>query len=462
MQSAGLRRRPKDGSAIELGRVDGPATRRAKLMDNDDPGWTGLELLDGENADREGPGVEPPKFTVNLGHPPAQRYNHIVPHFRQQLSKTDFNGLFDDIIRSMAPPALAKCLHVLARIALRRVYTSEETAELRGISNAANISLHLLVAFNALLDLLLGCTSGGCRVEADEKHSSSKVDHGSPTSRVLHFRTLDWGMDALRQIVVELDFVLYENGPIVATSLTYFGYVGVLTGVRSNLSLSLNFRPHHDRTTFRKRLDFRIHQLLVLLGLRQSISSVLRGYLLMPVDDVGGQMESEEDLPPAGGGPRMSRILRHLALSPSTAAYLVFCTPQKVYCIEKDHRTASVRSSHDFLTAYNHDVKDEGDSLRVKEAALDLAGGPVSGMENLVRYSTERKTHLDLLWHRAVNIRRRKYKRRTHAVSMEDVLHMVRDVEISNEETHYAVLMDPERGKILWRRAYPADESESV
>ncbi len=47
---------------------------------------------------------------------------------------------------------------------------------------------------------------------------------------MVHIRALDWGMDQLRDLVVELDFVRFEGGPIVATSLTYFGYVGVLTG----------------------------------------------------------------------------------------------------------------------------------------------------------------------------------------------------------------------------------------
>jgi hypothetical protein len=39
-------------------------------------------------------------------------------------------------------------------------------------------------------------------------------------------------MDLLRQIVVQLDFVARDGGPVVARSVTYLGFVGVLTGVR--------------------------------------------------------------------------------------------------------------------------------------------------------------------------------------------------------------------------------------
>jgi hypothetical protein len=39
-------------------------------------------------------------------------------------------------------------------------------------------------------------------------------------------------MDPLRQVVVELEFVEKAGGPVIARSVTYIGFVGVLTGVR--------------------------------------------------------------------------------------------------------------------------------------------------------------------------------------------------------------------------------------
>lgn len=49
--------------------------------------------------------------------------------------------------------------------------------------------MHLLVAFNVLLDLFMGCTSGGAKLSVED--------------RMLHFRTLDWGMDPLRKVIVQ-------------------------------------------------------------------------------------------------------------------------------------------------------------------------------------------------------------------------------------------------------------------
>lgn len=90
------------------------------------------------------------------------------------------------------------------------------------------------------------------------------------------------GMDPLRELVVQLDFVR-ENQPgedgqggkeVLASSITYVGFVGVLTGVRKGLSASLNFRPVHNDSMLsreRRNLAFYVNHLLVLLGRRQSI-----------------------------------------------------------------------------------------------------------------------------------------------------------------------------------------------
>jgi hypothetical protein len=77
-----------------------------------------------------------------------------------------------------------------------------------------------LVALNTLLDLLMGCTSG-----------SARTQEGS-ISKMLHFRTLDWEMDALRHIVVNLEFIQSPSSKVIARSVTYVGFIGVLTGVR--------------------------------------------------------------------------------------------------------------------------------------------------------------------------------------------------------------------------------------
>lgn len=131
--------------------------------------------------------------------------------------------------------------------------------------------MHLLVCFNVILDLLMGCSSGGAAVQ-NNSNSNSKLG----AEKMVHFRTLDWGMLTLRRVLVQLDFVLEPDGEMVASSITYAGFVGVLTGVRKDLSISLNFRGVHDDShSFVANARYYGHLGMVLLGFRPSISSIL-------------------------------------------------------------------------------------------------------------------------------------------------------------------------------------------
>lgn len=76
---------------------------------------------------------------------------------------------------------------------------------------------------------------------------------------MLHFRTLDWGMDGLRKLVVRLEYV--KDGQRIGTTVGYVGFVGILTAVRKDLSLSLNFRPNRNCISFLSSLGFYFHLL---------------------------------------------------------------------------------------------------------------------------------------------------------------------------------------------------------
>lgn len=398
-----------------------------------------------------------PKFVVDLSLPPKNRYNHIVPHFRDSVTECNLPSLFDELLETIAGPRYGKALAAVARYTLRRVHSEEETAELTGISHAIGIPMHILVAFNVLLDLLLGCTSGGVR-------TLFTGATGKPT-RILHFRTLDWGMEQLRQIIVELDFVRFTGGPVIATAVTYLGYVGVLTGVRKGLSMSLNFRPYHAQDTDWQKFSFRWNQAMVVLGFRQSISSTLRKFLLDPSSDSDQQPEKSQETniirSDSVSDQYVENVLTKLSTSNSTAAYLIFCQPNRIYIVEKDNMSANIRESDTFLTAYNHDVKDEEDPSRLQEAVATLAEGEdATGMADLVGLSLTRNNHLQGHWRKRVRACQRRYKQRGDVVTMSDVIGFLEHEGISNPETHYAVIMDPEEGKVIWRRQYEV-ESES-
>jgi len=160
----------------------------------------------------------PPTYTINLGLPPEERYVELALEYQFQIE--DLITLFDEVVEMSGIRISIDRVKQIARLLLRRVHDSEQTKELRGISKATGVDMYLMVAFNVLLDLFMGCTSGGVKITEDG------------TEKMVHFRTLDWGMDVLRRVVVQLEYVEKEGGPIIARAVTYVGFVGILTGVR--------------------------------------------------------------------------------------------------------------------------------------------------------------------------------------------------------------------------------------
>lgn len=174
-------------------------------------------------------------YKIDLSLASSERYIDLAQIYGETLRS--LAGLFDDLIESIHPNISVKWVRGIAHLLPRKLYSWEETEEIRGISRVTGIALYLLVSLNVVLDLLMGRTSGAARSRAGQNESV----------KMLHFRTLDWGMGCLRNLIVQLDFVRSPNTEKVLTSsITYVGFVGVLTGVRKNLSVSLNFRPNHD------------------------------------------------------------------------------------------------------------------------------------------------------------------------------------------------------------------------
>jgi hypothetical protein len=333
----------------------------------------------------------------------------------------------------------------VAGLILRGVHSPTETDELKGIAEVTGLSMYLLVAFNVVLDLLMGCTSGGVR--------SARPGHLPGSTSMLHFRTLDWGMDPLRDIVVQLEYVRTKSAnpdQVVARSVTYVGYVGVLTGVRPNLSMSLNFRPIHNAHTRGGHFQFYFHHLLVLLGLRSSISSILRSYLF-----------SESEL----GQPKgLTWITSNLAPRHTTAAYLIFSDGDSTVTMEKDYSDAVTRRSSSFIVATNHD-RDPESSQADKQA---MERGPSAGvaqldaLRELLEESRDRMGCIERKWKKEVWNQNRQSRRSTSeavqeaavAISEVDVIRWVSDWPTTNETTHYAVVMDPKEGQVVWAHAY--------
>ncbi|KAF7356967.1 NAAA-beta domain-containing protein [Mycena venus] len=350
---------------------------------------------------------DPPTYCVDLSAPPEERYREICADYKHHLA--DIVPIYDDLLRVTGAP---RVLNFLAKSLLRRVYSSEENKEIRGISKVTGVPLHLVVAFNTFLDLFSGCSSGGVRV----------TDAGNGRENgVVHFRGLDWEMDPLRRLIICVDYV--RDGQTVARAVTYAGYIGALTGVRTGLSLSLNYRVRLGSPS--SLLSHRLHQAALLLGFRPSIPSVLRSILLSPS-------------PP----PSLASLARDLPRRPSTPCYLTFCTPSSILILEKDLVSAVTQTSDDFLAVTNHDVQMEGLTPDGWREFLKREG---PGHDPLLDDSIERKQCVSQIW-----------AKKGMGLKVKDVAHQLEVQPVQNESTHFSCVMDPavDGGGLLWVRSY--------
>jgi len=73
----------------------------------------------------------------------------------------------------------------------------------------------------------------------------------------VHIRTMDWGMDFLKPLTIQVEF--QHGGVTMFTCTTWAGYVGILTGMKPHgWSASVNFRSTSDGsfwTNFKKTLS---------------------------------------------------------------------------------------------------------------------------------------------------------------------------------------------------------------
>ncbi|RDD41403.1 Acid ceramidase [Trichoplax sp. H2] len=112
--------------------------------------------------------------------------------------------------------------------------------EIKGIAKAANIPLGEIVLYNIFYEIFSVCTS----VVAQDKNG-----------KIYHARNLDFGLflgwdfkrdtwlltEYLRPLVVNVDY--QRNGKTVYKSVSFVGYVGVLTGIKPGVaSVTINER----------------------------------------------------------------------------------------------------------------------------------------------------------------------------------------------------------------------------
>jgi hypothetical protein len=400
----------------------------------------------------------PTLYIIDLSLPPSQRYVKLATDLKLVIE--DLVGLFDDLLDQVELPK--KTFHFFAKCILRKLYSKEQTEELRGIHNVTRVPMYLLVAYNVLLDLFMGCTSGGVVVKERDGQG-----------RMCHFRTLDWGMPTLRRALVQLEFRNGSNGEAIARSINYAGFVGTLTGVRKGLSVSFNSRPYHnDDGSKRANAKFYSHLLFVLLGWRPSICTHLRD-LIIPKDEElkkkavqvkkkkGARIgENRQDYKYSYNS--LANIAKDFPSTPTTAGYLTFCDGTQTLILEKDRVTAKPLLSSSFLTVTNHDTSYDAPSsissdtpASTEHVARAKTHKLNPGMDILVEESMDRKGCMTQAW--ATRLKALKLKKKDGErgyVGLEQLKEWMLKYPVTNEQTHFVALMDPTEGVFRWVRMW--------
>ncbi|KAI3319720.1 beta subunit of N-acylethanolamine-hydrolyzing acid amidase-domain-containing protein [Xylariaceae sp. AK1471] len=396
-----------------------------------------------------------PSFTIDLAKAPRERYHEVVQVFGPRMRS--LTGLYDSLLSTfLASSWLRSCVTNLSKLCLRRVFDEEENEEIKGISAASGVPLYLLVALNNLLDLLLGCTSGAVPVSSSKSSRKTSDGISHHHTRLMHFRTLDWGMDELRDLLVVLEFVDSSSDHprrVIARSITYAGFVGCLTAVRKGISISLNHRPCHDCPGRRLRW----HQLLVLFGKRKSIGSIVRSFMLQPPQFVG---EAEEQA-------------TALTSIPSAPCYLVLCDGQEAAVIVKDYITGTVQSSRGFIAQTNHDPDDQKD-LRIQKNETPRQNrheviASSFQVEGWIKESADRLRCIQKRWDHLVqkseggkstiSIDTTDNSTAIPSVTEKTLRRWVSKYPTLNECTHFTTILDPVPGKIRWLMRGPLDNA---
>ena len=315
--------------------------------------------------------------------------------------------------------------------------------------------MYLLVAFNLLLDSFMGCSSGGIRTH----------NKGGSSSRMLHYRTLDWGMDELRQWTVRLQYVRSPSTEIIARTVTYVGHVGVLTGVRKGLSISLNFRAEHDTSPENRNRDYLKHIAGVLLGRKPSISTVLRACLFSSDSSTNRNMPSFKPK-----GSHLDTVIDAFGKTRTPACFVILSDGNETAVLEKELNSARVLRSGSFIAVTNsdaqHDKEDGQDAPPFKRLIEDAHLTDQKAMMNfMIEESVDRKRCMTAKWKEACEKYRSGHPGATDAdvsVSSDEVIEWMNVFPVTNECTHFSCVMDARSGDLVWcrRRLEPATPPE--
>ncbi len=164
-------------------------------------------------------------YKINLDLPPERRWSIIFDAFEDKLQsiKPILKSIIDVYIQNYS--FIFKCLVKSYRFFKKIMYEKE----LHFFAEKLDIDFEYILMLQLIYESSSCCTS-----------VVSKVDNN-----YVMFRTMDWPMDFLTDITVNLEFVKNNKTLFYATS--WIGYVGILTAtIPDKCSIAVNYRRTQD------------------------------------------------------------------------------------------------------------------------------------------------------------------------------------------------------------------------
>ena len=256
-----------------------------------------------------------------------------------------------------------------------------------------------------------------------------------------------------------------------SSQTTPFGQQQLISISRENLSISLNYRPIHlcQNSALKK------HQILVVLGFRPSISSIIRSVVFDPQKWTNSSSDGIDG---------KTTIVSHaemLSVVPSSPCYLTLCDGNQAVVLEKDLAHGRIKTSNHFLVQTNHD-SDHSSCCGGDGKGEDRPLVPHNDL--WLQDSTDRMDVIQRKWidHSTANAKQdQEYLNQAskngscissqlpksaeeidlEGISEQTLRDWMKDDQISNNYTHFACIMEPATGKIRWLQRGPKPQVET-
>lgn len=169
------------------------------------------------------PSASPPRYIINLDLTPGERWRDLIIRYKSKclVAHRSIEELLTNIPLGTTIQGLATWLVTAADYANSVLHRDE----LQCIADILEQPFEKVVLAQLIYEMCACCTSAVFQY------------NGNAT----HYRTMDWGMDFLRDLTVELDF--QRKGKTVFLAVSWVGYIGIMTGMLpEKYSIALNFR----------------------------------------------------------------------------------------------------------------------------------------------------------------------------------------------------------------------------